>query len=210
MARGMRSASMCSIRSPTTRCRAWWRLLRRGRRLSLRLAESPTRSAGRWERMPARLRRVRDVPLEQEGTQDLDALHDYALGEAAMQRGRMGDAIAAYRRAVVRAPRFTQAQMRLAWLYGAEKAEVASASAAGLALEGAKGAGEKLRMLGELLLSDQRERRLWEGDRDDSAVCPSVSARCRRDGGAGAGVSRAGESGGGVAGRATGIRRRPV
>ncbi len=89
------------------------------------------------------------VPLEQEGTEDLDALHDYALGEVAMQRGRIGDEFAAYRRAVVRAPRFTQAQMRLAWLYGAEKAEVASASAAGLALEGAKGVDEKLRLLAE-------------------------------------------------------------
>jgi len=89
------------------------------------------------------------VPLEQEGTQNVEALHDYAVGEAAIQQGRTGDALIAYQQAAVLAPKFVQAQMRLAWLYQAEKAEVASASAAGLALEAAKGAGEKLRMLAQ-------------------------------------------------------------
>ena len=77
------------------------------------------------------------VPLEKEATTNVDALHAYAVGEAARQSGRTGDAFAAYRQAVALDPKFAQAQMRLSWLYDLEKAEVASASAAEIARDAA-------------------------------------------------------------------------
>ena len=87
------------------------------------------------------------VPLEVEATANVNALHAYAVGEAAMQRGRVSSALAAYQQAVGLDPKFVQAQMRLVWLYRSEKAEVASANAAGLAREAAAKASEKMKML---------------------------------------------------------------
>jgi eukaryotic-like serine/threonine-protein kinase len=89
------------------------------------------------------------VPLEHEATSSLEALHEYAIAETAMQQGRVVDALAGFRRAVGLDPRFVQAQMRLAWLYGAEKVEVASASAAGLVLDASKDADDKMKLLAE-------------------------------------------------------------
>jgi serine/threonine-protein kinase len=89
------------------------------------------------------------VPLEVEATSSVNALHAYALGEAAMWNGRTGDALAAYQRATTFDPKFVQAQMRLAWLYSAEKAEVASASAAGIARGAAANTGEKVKLLAQ-------------------------------------------------------------
>jgi serine/threonine-protein kinase len=73
------------------------------------------------------------VPLEVEATANLNALHAYAVGEAAMQSGRTVGALAAYQQAAALDPKFVQVQMRLAWLYRSEKAEMASANAAELA-----------------------------------------------------------------------------
>ncbi len=87
------------------------------------------------------------VPLEHEATSNLEALHAYAIGETAMQQGRVVDALAGFRQAVGLDPRFVQAQMRLAWLYGGEKAEVASASAAELAFDASKDADDKVKLL---------------------------------------------------------------
>jgi serine/threonine-protein kinase len=87
------------------------------------------------------------VPLEAEATANVNALHAYAVGEAGMQRGRVGGALAAYQQAVALDPKFVQAQMRLAWLYRSEKAEVASANAAGLARGAAGKASEKMKLL---------------------------------------------------------------
>jgi serine/threonine-protein kinase len=84
-----------------------------------------------------------------EATSSVNALHAYALGEAAMWNGRTGDALAAYQRATTFDPKFVQAQMRLAWLYSAEKAEVASASAAGIARGAAANTGEKVKLLAQ-------------------------------------------------------------
>ena len=46
-------------------------------------------------------------------------------------------------------PKFVQAQMRLAWLYRSEKAEVASANAAELARSAAGNASEKVKLLAQ-------------------------------------------------------------
>ena len=94
-------------------------------------------------------RRARTVSLKNEATANLNALHAYAVGEAAMQSGRTNEALAAYRSAVGIDPKFAQAQMRLAWLYRGEAAEVASANAAALARDAAANASERVRLLAQ-------------------------------------------------------------
>jgi eukaryotic-like serine/threonine-protein kinase len=89
------------------------------------------------------------VSLEQEATQNMDALHAYAAGESAMQSGRTGEALASYREAVALDPKFAQAQMRLAWLYHGEMAEVASANAAELARDAAIHASARVKLLAQ-------------------------------------------------------------
>jgi tetratricopeptide (TPR) repeat protein len=89
------------------------------------------------------------VSLGDEATANLNALHAYALGESAMQSGRMGEALIAYREAVRIDPKFAQAQMELAWLYREEEAEVASANAAGLARDAAKNASGRVKLLAQ-------------------------------------------------------------
>ena len=91
----------------------------------------------------------RTVRFDHEASGSLDALHDYFMGETAEQSGRVLDAIKAYREAIGIDPKFVQAQMRLAWLYREEKAEVASANAAGLARDGAVHASEPVRLLAQ-------------------------------------------------------------
>ena len=86
-------------------------------------------------------------PLAREGSASLDALHAYALGEAAMQQGRTMDAMSAYQQATVADPRFVEAQLRLSWLYIAQDAEVAAAESAKLALTAANDASERLKLL---------------------------------------------------------------
>jgi serine/threonine-protein kinase len=87
------------------------------------------------------------VPFEVEGTANVNALHAYAIGEAAMQNGQTAGALAAYQQAVALDPKFVQAQMRLAWLYRSERAEVASANAAELARNAAANVSEKTKLL---------------------------------------------------------------
>ena len=87
------------------------------------------------------------VPLEADATANVNALHAYAVGETEMQSGRTGAALAAYQQAAALDPKFVQAQMRLAWLYRSEKAEVASADAAALAREAAGNASGKMKLL---------------------------------------------------------------
>ncbi len=89
------------------------------------------------------------VPLENEATANVAALHAYALGEAAIQQGQTAEAIAAYQQAVGLDAKFIQAQMRLAWLYREEKAEVAAANAASLAQDAARQASDTVRRLAE-------------------------------------------------------------
>jgi eukaryotic-like serine/threonine-protein kinase len=94
-------------------------------------------------------RRAKTVSLENEATANMNALHAYEVGESAMQSGRTEEALSAYQRAVGFDPKFTQAQMRLAWLYHAEKAEVASANAAELARDAAIHGSYRVKLLSQ-------------------------------------------------------------
>jgi tRNA A-37 threonylcarbamoyl transferase component Bud32/tetratricopeptide (TPR) repeat protein len=89
------------------------------------------------------------VPLEQESTANVNALHAFAVGEASRQSGQTGKALEAYREAVRIDPKFVQAQMQLAWLYRAEKAEVTSANAAEMARAAAVHVSEKTRLMAQ-------------------------------------------------------------
>jgi len=89
------------------------------------------------------------VSLEREATANMNALHAYAVGESARQNGRTEEALAAYREAAGLDPKFVQAQMRLAWVYRGEKAEVASANAARLARDAATNASERVKLLAQ-------------------------------------------------------------
>jgi serine/threonine-protein kinase len=124
---------------------------------------SVTEAASTRERIPAAIGRLAaelrsemgedaasiatGIPLERQGSSNLEALHEYAIGEAASQEGRLLDALAGFRRTVELDPTFVQAQMRLAWLYGTEKAEVASASAARATLDASRDANDKVKLL---------------------------------------------------------------
>jgi serine/threonine-protein kinase len=87
------------------------------------------------------------VLLEGEATANVNALHAFAVGETAMQSGHAVAALEAYQEAASLDPKFIQAQMRLAWLYRSEKAEVASANAAELARSAATNVSEKMKLL---------------------------------------------------------------
>jgi len=89
----------------------------------------------------------KNIPLEYEGTANVDALHEYVLGEEAMGSGHAEDALTAYQQAVALDPKFAQAQMRLAWLDREQGAEIASAKAAELAREGSAHASDRVRRL---------------------------------------------------------------
>jgi tetratricopeptide (TPR) repeat protein len=89
------------------------------------------------------------VPLGRQATANVDALHEYAVGEEAMASGRAGDALTAYQHAAALDPMFPQAQMRLAWLYRKQRAEIAAASAAGLAKTAASHADDKVKLLAQ-------------------------------------------------------------
>jgi serine/threonine-protein kinase len=84
-----------------------------------------------------------------DATASASALHAYAVGEAANQNGHARDALAAYQEAVRVDPKFVQAQMRLAWLYHSERAEVASANAAEMARAAAAKASDKVKLLAQ-------------------------------------------------------------
>ena len=91
----------------------------------------------------------KSIALQKEATGSVDALHAYAMGEAASQSGRTSEALTAYRDAATLDPQFAQAQMRLAWMYGAEKSEVASANAAVKARDAAAKASDKVKLLAQ-------------------------------------------------------------
>jgi len=110
-----------------------------------------------------------DVPLSRDASANLDALHDYSLGEAAQLDGRTDDALAAFRSAAADDPKFIQAQMQLAWLYRRQHAQPASAAAARLAEQAATAASPRTMLLarytfevnatGDLLQADAAIRR---------------------------------------------------
>jgi len=89
----------------------------------------------------------RSVPLEREASAKVDALRAYAMGEAAAEAGHTRDALMAYKQATKLDPGFAQANLRLAWLYRDEKAEVASADAATAARDASMHASDKVKLL---------------------------------------------------------------
>jgi serine/threonine protein kinase/tetratricopeptide (TPR) repeat protein len=89
----------------------------------------------------------RNIPFADEASGSLEALHAYYAGATAEQSGRVTDAVKAYQEAVRFDPKFVQAQMRLAWLYREEKAEVASANAAGFARDAAVHSSAAVKLL---------------------------------------------------------------
>jgi eukaryotic-like serine/threonine-protein kinase len=89
------------------------------------------------------------VALTHEGSTSLDALHAYALGEAAMQQGKTFDAIFFYQQAIANDPKFVEAQLRLSWLYTAQKAEVAAAETAAQAFAASADSSPRLKLMAE-------------------------------------------------------------
>jgi serine/threonine protein kinase/tetratricopeptide (TPR) repeat protein len=84
-----------------------------------------------------------------EGSADLKALHAYAMGETAMQGGRVSEAISDYELAISADPKFSEAHVQLAWLYANEKAETAAASEAKLAAATAEDGSDRLKLLAQ-------------------------------------------------------------
>jgi serine/threonine protein kinase len=89
------------------------------------------------------------LPLNQEASSDVAALQAYAAGEDALESGRIGDAIRSFEAAKAADPKFTQAHLRLAWLYRAERAETAAAAEAKLAQDTSEGASDRLKLLAQ-------------------------------------------------------------
>ena len=89
------------------------------------------------------------VPFAEDATPNLEALHAYAAAEEATRKDKPAEALAAYQSAAKLDPNFAQAQMRLAWIYRAEKAELASSHAAELAKRAAGKSSEKVRRLAQ-------------------------------------------------------------
>jgi serine/threonine-protein kinase len=89
------------------------------------------------------------VSLDQEATDNVAALESYAMAEAAMQAGHEDDALRQYQDAVTHDGKFTQAQMRLAWLYRKQGAELVAVEAAERAQASSKNADQKTRLLAE-------------------------------------------------------------
>ena len=89
------------------------------------------------------------VAIAHEATGNLDALHAYAQGEDAQVSGHLADALGYFQEAATLEPKFVQAQMRLVVLYRKQRAEVAAADAARLALAAADGTTERTRTLAQ-------------------------------------------------------------
>ena len=92
-----------------------------------------------------------DVPLAQEGSANIDALHNYALGQDATQDGNAVEAINDLRQATQIDPKFAAALVRLAWLYSGQKAERAAADTAQLAVQAADESSERWKLLAGIL-----------------------------------------------------------
>jgi serine/threonine-protein kinase len=89
------------------------------------------------------------LPLAREATADVDALNQYSIGERAAAARHIADELSAYQHAVERDPKFAVAQMKLAWLYHEEKADAAAAKASEIALNAARNADNRLKLLAE-------------------------------------------------------------
>ncbi|QHN03516.1 protein kinase [Granulicella sp. WH15] len=89
------------------------------------------------------------VPLAQEATGNLEALHQFALGESLLSSGHMGHALGAYQQAATLDPKFTQPELRLATFYQIENAETAAEDAARKALISSANAGDQTRLMAQ-------------------------------------------------------------
>jgi serine/threonine protein kinase/tetratricopeptide (TPR) repeat protein len=89
------------------------------------------------------------VPLAQEATSNLEALHDFAVGNTLLDSGHSLQAIYEFQQAVALDPKFTQAQLRLVDLYRGLQAETAAQDAARQALDGTGNASDRTRLLAQ-------------------------------------------------------------
>lgn len=87
------------------------------------------------------------VPLARDASSNVEALEAYAAGEAAIAAGKPADSIASYERATSFDPQFTQAWIRLADLYSATHAELASVDAATRARDTSPGSSDRVHTL---------------------------------------------------------------
>ena len=87
--------------------------------------------------------------LSREATSNIDALRTYSLAEDALAGGRTLDAMRFYQQAVALEPRFTLAYVRLTVLYRKQRAEVAAADTARLALASADNTSDRLRTIAQ-------------------------------------------------------------
>ncbi len=88
-------------------------------------------------------------PLSREGSGNLEALHAFAMADAARLGGKTLDALTLYAQATALDPRFVQAYLREVPVYRKLRAETAAANAARLALAGAENVGERTRAMAQ-------------------------------------------------------------
>ena len=84
-------------------------------------------------------------PLSREGTGNLEALHNLALGDSARYSGRTVDALKYYNEATRLEPKFVQVYLHEVTMFRKLSAEVAAADSAKLALSSAENTGERTR-----------------------------------------------------------------
>jgi len=85
------------------------------------------------------------VPLREEATGNVAALHAYTQGEESQVMGRMLEAVSLYQEAIALEPRFVLAQLRLSVLYRRQRAELSAAESARLAVAAAVNTSERTR-----------------------------------------------------------------
>ena len=131
-------------------------------------------------------------PLSREGTGNLEALHDYALADAARYGGKPIDALHLYEQANTLEPKFVQAHLREVTIYRKLRAEVAAAEAAKLALAAADNTGERTRAMaqyeyemntsGDFVRAAAIIRRLLQTAPHDSAALEALARALRLQG----------------------------
>jgi len=89
------------------------------------------------------------IPLNQEGTTSLEALHALSQGAAFDAEGKTLDALRLYQQAASVDPKFVQAQLRLVVLYRRERAEVEAAETAKLAMDAADHASPRTKAIAQ-------------------------------------------------------------
>ena len=90
-----------------------------------------------------------NTPLDKEASGSVEALQSYAQGEVALQGGRTGEAIAAFQKTALADAKFTQAHVKLAWIYREEGAETAAAAEGKLAQDASENASDRLKLLAQ-------------------------------------------------------------